>query len=133
MTTKFFIPIQPPTKTHQQKRAKCVNGKPVFYEDAELAAIRSKLQGYLSQYVPKEKYTGPVRLITKWCYSIPEGSKHKDGDWKTTRPDTDNSIKMFKDVITKLGYWNDDAQVASEITEKFFANIPGIYVHIEDL
>ena len=35
--------------------------------------------------------------------------------------------------MTELGFWKDDALVASEITEKFWADVPGIYVRIEDL
>ena len=30
--------------------------------------------------------------------------------------------------MTKLRFWGDDAQVASEIAEKFWAARPGIYV-----
>ena len=74
--------------------------------------------------------TGPIRLITKWCYP---GGKHKDGEWKITKPDTDNTIKLFKDCMTKTGFWKDDAQVASEITEKFWAEIPGIFVRVISL
>ena len=35
--------------------------------------------------------------------------------------------------MTRLGYWRDDAQVASEIVEKFWAEIPGIYVAVTAL
>ena len=31
------------------------------------------------------------------------------------------------DVMTELGFLMDDAQVASELCEKFWAEIPGIY------
>lgn len=85
---------------------------------------------HLAGHVPEEKYTGAVRLITKWCF--PKG-KHPDGAYKTTKPDTDNMIKLLKDCMTKLGYWTDDALVASEITEKFWADVPGIYIRIEPL
>ncbi len=69
--------------------------------------------------------------MTKWCF--PLTGKHRDGEYKTSRPDTDNLQKLLKDVMTDLGYWKDDAQVASEITEKFWAKIPGIYIAIEEL
>ncbi len=130
MMTEFFLPMVPPTKTHQQKKVTVVKGKPIFYEPDELKAVRSKLQAHLGQHVPEEKFVGPVRLITKWCYPV---GKHKEGEYKTTKPDTDNMIKMLKDVMTKLGYWQDDAQVASEITEKFWSGVPGIYVKVESL
>lgn len=130
MTTEFFMPMKKvPTVTHQTKKVRVVNGKPMFYESADLKAARSKLMAHLGQHVPKKKYTGPVRLITKWCFPITE--KHTDGEYKYTRPDTDNLQKLLKDCMTDCGYWKDDALVVSEITEKFWANVPGIYIKIE--
>ena len=35
--------------------------------------------------------------------------------------------------MTDLRFWGDDAQVASEVTEKFWADIPGIFVQIRPL
>lgn len=32
-----------------------------------------------------------------------------------------------------VGFWADDALVASEITEKFWAAVPGIYINIQEL
>lgn len=128
--TEFFMAIIPPTKTHQEKQVRIVKGKPIFYEPAELKAVRAKLEAHLAKHVPEQKYTGAVRLLTKWCF--PNG-KHPPGTYKTTKPDTDNMVKTLKDVMTKLGYWTDDSLVASEIIEKFWATVPGIYIKIEAL
>jgi Holliday junction resolvase RusA-like endonuclease len=129
---EFFIPLaKVPTKTHQEKQVRVVKGKPVFYEPAELQAVRSKLEAHLAKHVPPRKHTGAIRLVTKWCFPI--AGKHRDGEYKTTRPDTDNLQKMLKDVMTHLGYWTDDALVASEITEKFWARVPGIYIRITEI
>ena len=35
--------------------------------------------------------------------------------------------------MTRTHYWEDDAQVCSEITEKFFGERPGIYVLVEQI
>jgi Holliday junction resolvase RusA-like endonuclease len=121
----------PPTKTHQEKQVHVVKGKPVFYEPAELKAVRQKLQDHLAKHTPAIKMDGPLRLVTKWCFPI-EG-KHFNGEYKTSKPDTDNLQKMLKDIMTDLGFWTDDAQVTSEITEKFWADIPGIYIKIEEI
>ena len=129
--TSFFVAMIPPQTTHQQTKVTVVKGKPIFYEPAELKAARSKLQSHLGKNVPEEKYTGAVRLVTKWLFPIT--GNHKDGEWKTTKPDTDNMVKLLKDVMTDLGYWTDDCLVASEITEKFWADRPGIYIVIEEL
>ena len=131
MRNEFFLNIIPPTSTHQMKEARCVKGKPRFYEPTELLVVRAKLTSHLAGHVPKVKYTGAVRLITKWCFKIT--GKHKDGEWKITRPDCSNMIKLFEDCMTDLGYWTDDSLIASSITEKFWAEHPGIYVVIESL
>lgn len=130
MVTEFFLYMIPPTKTHQEKQVTVVNGKPVFYEPPELKAVRAKFRAHLSKHVPEQKYTGAIRLITKWCY--PRG-KHKDGEWKKTKPDTHNMVKLPVDVMQELGYFSNDAIIASEVIEKFWAEVPGIYVRIEEL
>lgn len=131
MSTEFFMPMIPPTTTHQQKQVTVRNGKPVFYEPDDLKAARSKLMAHLSHYVPAEKYTSAVRLMVKWCFPIT--GDRQDGQYKHTRPDTDNLQKLLKDCMTDSGYWEDDALVASEITEKFWAQVPGIYIRIEEI
>jgi Holliday junction resolvase RusA-like endonuclease len=131
MKTEFFVPMKPPTVTHQEKQVTVKHGKPIFYEPTELKAARAKLEAHLGQHVPAEKYTKAVRLITKWCF--PLTGKHQSGEYKATKPDTDNLQKMLKDVMTGLGFWKDDALVASEITEKFWADFPGIYICIEEV
>lgn len=131
MRIEFFLSIKPPTTTHQEKQVTVVKGKPQFYEPEELKAARSKLEAHLSRYRPVKKFTGAVRLVTKWCFPIK--GNHQNGEYKTTRPDTDNLQKLLKDVMTALGFWTDDALVASEIVEKFWAEVPGIYVSIEEL
>lgn len=131
MQISFFLPMKPPTVTHQEKDIAVVKGKPVVYEPAELKAVRSKLMAHLGQYAPLVPLQGAVRLMVKWCFPIT--GKHEDGEWKTTKPDTDNLQKLLKDCMTDLGYWKDDAQVASEIVEKFWAKVPGIYIFAEEL
>lgn len=131
MITEFFMPMIPPTVTYQQKKVAIVNGKPNFFEPAELKAARMKLESHLSKNVPNRKYMRSVRLVTKWCFPIT--GKHTDGEYKYTKPDTDNLQKLLKDCMTKCGYWKDDALVVSEIIEKFWASIPGIYIRIEEI
>lgn len=127
----FFLAINPPTKTHQQKAVRVVKGKPVFYEPAELAAVRRKLTGHLISYSPDEPFMGPIRLTLTWCFARDDGKKQVN--YKTTRPDCDNMTKMFMDCMTQVGFWKDDSLVASLIVEKFWTEIPGIWVKVEEL
>ena len=107
-----------------------VNGKPVFYEPAELKKARQKLIGYLAKYKPEDMLQGPIELITKWCF--PRG-KQSQGSYRISKPDTDNLQKLLKDCMTTVGFWKDDALVAREITEKFWADPPGIYIRVTEL
>lgn len=129
MKTEFFMAMNPPTITHQQKAVHVVNGKPVFYEPEDLKAARQKLTAHLTTYKPELKYESGIRLITKWCF--PKG-QHKNGEYRITKPDTDNLQKLLKDCMTDAGFWKDDALVASEIVEKFWADVPGIYICITE-
>lgn len=63
---------------------------------------------------------------------FPRGG-HRDGEYRITKPDTDNLQKLLKDCMTDVGFWEDDAQVASEICEKFWAEVPGIYICAEEI
>lgn len=128
----FFMDMIPPTTTAQEKQVTVVKGKPIIYDPPAVNKAKAKLLGNLFKYKPEMKmFTGSVRLTVKWCF--PLTGKHKDGEYKYTRPDTDNLNKMLKDCMTVCGFWKDDALVASEIIEKFWAERPGIYIKIEEL
>lgn len=126
MKIEFFMAMVPPSITHQMKGVAVKNGKAFMYNSVELNAARIKLKAYLSKHVPEKPLEGPVWLGVKWCFPIK--SDHQDGEYKTSKPDTDNLEKMLKDIMQDLGFLKDDAQVVSEHVEKFWARIPGIYV-----
>ena len=129
--TEFFMAMIPPTATYQEKRFIYKNGQPYFYEEEKLKTARSKLKAHLAKYIPAAPYSSAVRLVVKWCF--PVTGKHADGDFKTSKPDTDNLQKLLKDIMTELGYWKDDALVSSDLCEKFYADVPGIYINIKEL
>lgn len=122
--------MEPPTCTYQEKRVAFIKGKPVFYDIPEVKAARLKLEGNLAKHKSEAMYECGVRLIVKWCFSK---GRHKNGEYRTTKPDTDNLQKLLKDCMTSVGFWKDDALVASEIVEKFWAEVPGIYIRVEEL
>ena len=113
-----------------KKKVNVKNGKPIFYEPEELKDARAKFESLLARHVPPDKMKGPIRLTVKWCFPMIKGVR--TGQYKTTKPDTDNLQKLFKDCMTKLGFWKDDAEVASEIAEKFWSEVVGIYVRVEE-
>ena len=128
----FFIAMKPPTATAQEKKVRTVQGKPVFYDPPAVKAAREKLTAHLAGHRPEKPMNGPVELRTLWLF--PKGKAHRHGEWRITKPDTDNLQKLLKDCMTKVGFWHDDAQVVREIAEKRWSDEPsGIYIEINEL
>ena len=126
--TEIWIAGKPPTATSQQK-GRSASG--VWYKPAKLKAAEDYYLWGLKSYRPAEPLEGAVILSVE--FRFPATKPHKDGDPKITRPDTDNMIKLLKDCLTRSGYWKDDAQVCSELTDKLWADVPGLYVSVEAL
>lgn len=129
---EFFIPMKKiPTVTHQQKKVRVIHSKPQFYEPDELKETREMFMELLAPYAPEEPLDGPLRLTTKWLFPKIKGTVN--GQYKHTKPDTENLLKLPKDCMQELGFFVNDSRVASEITEKFWADTVGIYVRLENL
>ena len=129
---EFFIPMKKiPTVTHQQKKWTVKNGKPQSYEPEKLKETREMFMELLAPYAPNEPMDGPLRLTTKWLFPKINGTTN--GQYKHTKPDTDNLVKLLKDCMERTGFYVNDSRVASEVIEKFWADTIGIYVRLESL
>jgi len=128
----FFLAMNPPTVTAQERKVKVVRGKPIFYDPEAVKDARNLLCGHLSLHKPSAPLTGAISLRVLWLF--PKGKSHKHGEWRTTKPDTDNLQKLLKDCMTACGFWKDDAQVVRETVEKRWSDEPcGIYIEIEEV
>lgn len=123
---QFFIPGEPPTATAQQKGYSRKTGK--YYKPAELKDAEQKYMVYANEARPVRPMEGAVQLVVSFWFTAKNG--HKNGEPKTSRPDTDNMVKLLKDVLTRCGFWKDDAQVWNETTAKIWAREPGIWVTV---
>lgn len=127
----FFMAMLPPTTTFQAKDLAVRGGKPIIFDSAELKQMKEKLSAHLGKHVPPEPLEGPLMLTVKWCYLCSE--KHPAGSWKETKPDTDNLDKALKDCMEKLGFFKNDAQICVEHIEKFYNDVPGVYIQLEEI
>ena len=124
------VQFDPPRSTAQEKQYTQKNGRVIVYESKQAKAAKQLLRLVLAPYTPRKPLTGAVALYVTWRFPY-KGKTHVDGEYKTTRPDTDNLNKALKDVMTGLGYWKDDALVAREHIEKIWhKEHPGLYVRI---
>lgn len=125
-TIDFFLEMEIPMATHQKKKMCVVNGRPRLFNSPELKAAREKYLWMLAPHKPDEPLEGAICLETCWQYA-PKGKKKRTG-YKTTKPDTDNLVKLLKDCMTEQGFWRDDCQVAREVVEKRWADTEGIHI-----
>ena len=127
------VQFDPPRSTAQEKQYTQKNDRVIVYESKQAKAAKKLLRLVLAPYTPRKPLTGAVALYVTWRFPY-KGKTHVDGEYKTTRPDTDNLNKALKDVMTDLGYWKDDALVAREYIEKIWhKEHPGLYVQIMDI
>lgn len=124
---KIFIPGQPSRVTHQSG-TRYANRR--TYKTAPLIGWEHTLERALEDEVPEQPLEGPILLQVFFGYKAK--TKKQCWSWKMTRPDTDNCIKTLKDVMTRMGFWKDDAQVVFEICAKMMVENPGIYIEYDE-
>lgn len=126
----FFMPMQVPTATQQEKKLGVRNGRPYTYPSEKWERARDELKSRLESHRPQEPIAKgvPVVLTVTWCFPT---KGHADGTPHVGKPDTDNLDKGLKDIMTELGWWADDAQVFSEHITKIHSRYEGVRIDIE--
>lgn len=129
---EFFVPLRTINDTTLQEQKTGVNKKtrkPYKYDTDAIKNLRQDYIAWFGPYAPEEPLTGPVALTVVWQYPREDNYQMEP---KTSRPDTDNMVKLLKDQMTKLRFWEDDAQVYREQLVKVYADPSGIYVKVEE-
>lgn len=130
MKISFFMPMKSiPTVTSQEKGIN-FDARRVYTKNSVLS-VKAKYRALLAPHRPETPFRGAVRLMVIWQF--PVTGKHKPGDYKTSKPDTDNLIKLLKDVMTERGFWKDDAQVVIEQLQKVYNEPSGIYIEAAEM
>jgi len=83
--------------------------------------------------------SGPLSLIVIFRMPYRKGDLRKDGTSKhnapyhhTTKPDATKMLRAVEDALTGIA-WLDDAQIAVQRVEKFYAEVPGAFISITQL
>lgn len=129
-----------PRATAQQKgetiRYKKVKGKLIpyieHYRKPQVQYLRNLLTYKLKRYKPEKPSDKPIRLTVILYFDV-KSPKKLWGTYKTTKPDCDNYVKEIKDVMTVLGFWEDDNQVVDLHVIKYFAEMGTIFIRLEEL
>lgn len=134
MKIEAFLPMNKiPTVTAQEKGVNFKARK--FYTKPEVEATARLYRLLLLPYKPTEPLKGAIALRVSFRFPLSKG--HYEGQYKTTKPDTDNMLKLLKDVMSNgrkgVGFWEDDAQVAYEVVKKTYSKDSGIFISVEKI
>lgn len=141
MKIEFAEYFKIPSVTQQEHRADVKNrmkdGKKssvaYIHDTPEIRDARALFRAHLAPHRPAEPLQGPIELDVRWYYMI-EDDKHEDGEFKTTKPDCSNLIKLIEDEMTRLGFWKDDAQVALTFQYKIWKeHVEGVGITVKQL
>lgn len=132
MKLKIELPTNP-KGTAQQKGERVIGSRIQHFEKSVVSTQRRIYELAIKKALMKKKleppkYEGPVSLNVTFNFQIKD--KKRWGYWKTSKPDLDNAIKLFQDVLASMGFFEDDSQVAALHIRKILSPEPSIFLHI---
>lgn len=139
MKDQFYLHFDTmPKGTSQQKRFNHSTG--AVFKDKKLQNAETEFKLALMPYSPAIPCTRPIKLIVWFAFDTKNKKlwgKPVNGEklyeYKATRPDTDNYIKLFKDVMVKTGFFKDDSIIVDEHIIKTYAEKATIMVSYQEL
>lgn len=116
----------PPKSTFQQRDRN-------YHRTAAARLAFAQWRAILEKYAPEEPLEGALslHLVLTWPHTV--DSRRVDAGRpvrKITRPDGVNILKGVEDIMTELGYWHDDNQLAVECVERWHGDLSGVTVEV---
>lgn len=134
----FTLPITPTPQ--QRPRHARFGSQDVTYKSRSQKDNERTLEACLLPYRPKAPLSGPLELCFCAVFPVPVSwpamrreAARRRGMWHTARPDADNLAKQLKDAMTRLGFWDDDRQVAACRMEKRYGGRGEWRVRVREL
>ena len=135
----FFVSCVPPKSTHQAalRILKRHDGKMFVgkFATSKGKQVEGELLTLFVPYRPPAPMQGPLMLSVHWIYPWRKSEKKVNIERGIipcdVRPDCDNLAKFVCDIMTRLGFYGDDGQIAVLKFSKSWGQKPGISVHIE--
>lgn len=120
-----------PKGTSQMKGESVVRGRIHHFEKKNVRTQRAIYEQAIMETlkdIDREppNYEDAVFLHVTFFYEIK--AKKRWGEWKTSKPDCDNAVKLLQDVLTSLGFWKDDSQISDLRVKKYLSEKPGLLI-----
>lgn len=131
---QFFLNVLPGKTTAQHKGMMIRGGKPIFFKNKKQVAESNTLSGLLAQHAPDAPFDGPTALTIEvtWPFRKAEPKRNRLAGRMphVSKPDIDNWVKDFIDLLVKMRFVEDDACICELTARKFWGEGPGINVWI---
>lgn len=123
-----------PRGTSQMKGESVVRGRIHHFEKANVRQQRAIYHQKILEAIADSGMLypdygdEPIYLSVVFYYQIKQ--KKRWGQWKTSKPDLDNAVKLLQDVLCDMGFFKDDSQIASLKVKKYLSERPGILIEM---
>lgn len=135
----FRIDFVPPKTTAQQKRLVIRDGRPIFFKGKKGETAENDYMSMLAPHVPAKPLMGPtiMQVQVVWPYlksdiNTKAKAARSDAIPHTGKPDLDNWLKQFTDVLCKLRFIENDAQITTILVTKQRCRNPGISLTLQE-
>lgn len=125
----IYLPINPPTRTAQQKGVRIVAGHPHFYEKEAVRKAKAQLSDHLFDYVPANPLKGALKVSVTFAFGTKDKKKIR-GEFRTSRPDVDNLYKGLADLLSQMGFFDDDSQIVDLSLRKIWVPVDDAHLSI---
>jgi len=134
---EFFIKCNPPKTTMQSATRifKTKDGRMFIGKTDKAKSVREELMALLMPYVPEKPLEKPLKVTIEWGYPYLKTIRKRDIGKLIPcdkRSDIDNLMKGVGDILTRMGFWKDDALIWDLRFRKFYTDQPGIGIKIEE-
>lgn len=129
-----FCPMRIPTVTHNSLMPIKGKGGMKIVKTPELREAEATWEAHLAPLrtlVPDGPFSGAIIANVRFAFQA--DAKHPAGTPHTTKPDADNLEKTLWDVLQRLGIIEDDCQVFCKDVAKLYAEVPGVYLRLEEV
>ncbi len=127
-----FLPMVPPKVTHNALEIhRGRGGRVSIGKSSELREAEVSLWTRAVKVAPSEPLQGALRLQIRFCW--PCGARHAPGEPMCDKPDADNLVKTFQDVLARAKIITDDKDVVDLSVAKAWADPAGIWFRVEEI
>lgn len=123
---EIFIPGEPMWSARM--RVATIRGRGRLFEPKENAHSKKHIVDHaLAAWGDRPLTEEPIALtletVWEWPASWSKKKRERSRGWKTSRPDLDNIVKIYKDALNGV-VWKDDCQVVRESISKRYGDRP---------